>query len=179
MSKHLHKVCWSQSFLHTGMSISGVATGEWVGPNPPLLFRPLLGLAQIRWKVFLHIGGIPCMYIVNFTTHQQRNMVRTPHFLGAGDATDVNRYPDLVQDPLFHRQPMQISKYRCHVLTFADINNKSGSYIEYIFGLERLTPRPPSRPSVAPLVTCSLRLGTWLKTCSQGLGSEVWVASRL
>ena len=24
--------------------------GEWVGPDPPLLFRPLLRLAQIRWK---------------------------------------------------------------------------------------------------------------------------------
>ena len=57
------------------------------GPDPPLLFRPLLGLAQIRWKVFLHIGGTPCMYIVTFTAHQQRNMVRTPHFFGAGDAT--------------------------------------------------------------------------------------------
>ena len=30
------------------------------------------------------------MYIVNFTAHQQRNMVRSPHILGAGDATDVN-----------------------------------------------------------------------------------------
>ena len=27
------------------------------------------------------------MYIVTFTAHQQRNMVRTPHFFGAGDAT--------------------------------------------------------------------------------------------
>ena len=27
------------------------------------------------------------MYIVNFTVHQQRNMVRTPHFFWAGDAT--------------------------------------------------------------------------------------------
>ena len=30
---------------------------EWVVPDPPLLFRPLLGLAQIRWNFFLHIGG--------------------------------------------------------------------------------------------------------------------------
>ena len=29
------------------------------------------------------------MYIVTFTAHQQRNMVRTPHFFGAGDATDI------------------------------------------------------------------------------------------
>ena len=28
------------------------------------------------------------MYIATFTAHQQRNMVRTPHFFGAGDATD-------------------------------------------------------------------------------------------
>ena len=27
------------------------------------------------------------MYIVTFTAHQQRHMVRTPHFFGAGDAT--------------------------------------------------------------------------------------------
>ena len=27
------------------------------------------------------------MYIVTFTAHQQRNMVRTPQFFGAGDAT--------------------------------------------------------------------------------------------
>ena len=27
------------------------------------------------------------MYIVTFTAHLQRNMVRTPHFSGAGDAT--------------------------------------------------------------------------------------------
>ena len=26
----------------------GVATGEWVGPDPPLMFRPILRLAQIR-----------------------------------------------------------------------------------------------------------------------------------
>ena len=30
------------------------------------------------------------MYIVTFTGHQQRNMVRTPpHFFGAGDATAI------------------------------------------------------------------------------------------
>ena len=31
-------------------------------------------------KFFLHVGGggTPCMYIVTFTAHQQRNMVRTP-----------------------------------------------------------------------------------------------------
>ena len=29
--------------------------GEWGVRTPPLLFRPLLGLAQIRWKVFFHI----------------------------------------------------------------------------------------------------------------------------
>ena len=29
------------------------------------------------------------MYIVTFTAHQQRNMVRTPHFFGAGDATGL------------------------------------------------------------------------------------------
>ena len=58
----------------------------WVR-TPPLLFRPLLGSAQIH---FLHIGGTPCMYIVTFTAHQQRNMVRTPHFIGAGNATDCN-----------------------------------------------------------------------------------------
>ena len=27
------------------------------------------------------------MYIVTFTAHRQRNMVWTPHFFGAGDAT--------------------------------------------------------------------------------------------
>ena len=59
---------------------SGVATGGNGGVRtPPLLFRPLLGLAQIRWKVFFtYRGGTPCMYIVTFTAHQQRNMVRTP-----------------------------------------------------------------------------------------------------
>ena len=60
---------------------SGVATGGNGGVRtPPLLFRPLLGLAQIRWKVFFTYrgGGFPCMYIVTFTAHQQRNMVRTP-----------------------------------------------------------------------------------------------------
>ena len=30
------------------------------------------------------------MYIVTFTAHQQRNMVWTPHFFGAGDATGSN-----------------------------------------------------------------------------------------
>ena len=30
------------------------------------------------------------MYIVTFTAHQQRNMVRTPHFFGAGDATAMH-----------------------------------------------------------------------------------------
>ena len=66
------------------MLVSGVAKGERAGPDPPLLFIPLLGLSQIRWIVFFHIygGGILCMYIVTFTAHQQRNMVRTPTFLG-------------------------------------------------------------------------------------------------
>ena len=33
------------------------------------------------------------MYIVTFTAHQQRNMVRPPNFFGAGDATDRNPLP--------------------------------------------------------------------------------------
>ena len=28
------------------------------------------------------------MYNATFTAHQQRNMVRTPHFFGVGDATE-------------------------------------------------------------------------------------------
>ena len=67
--------------------------GGMGGPDPPLLFRPLLRLAQIRWKVFFYIWGIPCMYIVTFTAHQQRNMVRTPPLFGLAkplvDATSV------------------------------------------------------------------------------------------
>ena len=35
----------------------------------------------------MYKGGIPCMYIVTFSAHQQRNMVRTPHFSGAVEAT--------------------------------------------------------------------------------------------
>ena len=27
--------------------------GEWVGPDPPLMFRPLLRLAQHRWEVYM------------------------------------------------------------------------------------------------------------------------------
>ena len=34
-------------------------------------------------KVF-YIWGIPCMYIVTFTVHQQWQMVQTPHFFGWG-----------------------------------------------------------------------------------------------
>ena len=59
----------------------------WVRTTP-LMFRPLLRLAQIRWSFFLYIVGTPCMYIVNFTFHQQSKMVRTSHFFWAGDATD-------------------------------------------------------------------------------------------
>ena len=41
--------------------------GEWRGPDPPLLFRPLLGLAQIRWKVFFtYRGGYPMYVYCNF-----------------------------------------------------------------------------------------------------------------
>ena len=70
---------WPPSYHDIG-SYSGVATGGNGGVRtPPFLFRPLLGSAQIRWKVFFtYRGGTPCMYIVTFTAHQQRNMVRTP-----------------------------------------------------------------------------------------------------
>ena len=56
--------------------------GEWRGPDPPTSVQTPLGISANPLKsVFLHIGGgggTPCMYIVTFTAHQQRNMVRTP-----------------------------------------------------------------------------------------------------
>ena len=78
----LHPWVWSYPVLQS----SGVTTEDWVGPDPPILFRPLLRLAQIRWKVFLYNRGIAWMYIVIFTPHQQSKIVRTP-LVWTGDAT--------------------------------------------------------------------------------------------
>ena len=66
---------------------SGVATGEWVDPDPPLLFRPLLRLAQIRWKVFLYRGD-PMHVYCNFYCSPAKKYGSDPHFFWAGDATD-------------------------------------------------------------------------------------------
>ena len=35
-----------------------------------------------KFFLYNYIGGVPCMYIVTFTAHQQRNIFRTPHFFG-------------------------------------------------------------------------------------------------
>ena len=61
---------------------SGVATGGMGGSGPPLLFRPLLRFAQIRWEEF-YIWGVPCMYIVTFyCSPAKKNCSDPPLFLG-------------------------------------------------------------------------------------------------
>ena len=50
-------VAWCQWCRHGG--------NGWVR-TPPLLFRPLLGFAQIRWKVFFTYGGYPMYAYCNF-----------------------------------------------------------------------------------------------------------------
>ena len=56
--------------------------GAGWGSGPPLMFRPLLRLAQIRWSLFIYFRGILCMYIVTFTAHQQRKIVLTLNYFG-------------------------------------------------------------------------------------------------
>ena len=84
---HTVSVHEARSQTSSGGASSGVATGGMGGPDPPTSIQTPLGISANPLKFFLHIGGTPCMYIVTFTAHQQRNMVRTPHFFGAGDAT--------------------------------------------------------------------------------------------
>ena len=62
------------------------------------------------------------MYIVTFTAHQQRNMVRTPHFFGAGDATDGGmNWVSMVS---------MVSKYGKHgvKISFAQMLSSIGSH---------------------------------------------------
>ena len=65
---------------------SGVAMGGTVMSKPPLMFRPFLRLTQIRWNVYRLYRGVPVMYILTFTAHKQRKIVRSPNFR-AGNAT--------------------------------------------------------------------------------------------
>ena len=62
--------------------LSGVTTGGMEGSGPPTSVQTPLGISANPLKSFFHIwgggGGTSCMYIVTFTAHQQRNMVRTP-----------------------------------------------------------------------------------------------------
>ena len=88
---------WCQ--LHHGLSLAGVLCqqktpayskrvlpvasprGGMEGSGPPhFCSDPSWDYRKSVEKFFLHIGGggTPCMYIVTFTAHQQRNMVRTP-----------------------------------------------------------------------------------------------------
>ena len=54
------------------------------GSGPPTSVQTLLGISANPLKSFFtYRGVIPCMYIITFTAHQQRNMVRTlPLFWG-------------------------------------------------------------------------------------------------
>ena len=40
-------------------------------------------------KFFYIWGVVPCIYIVTYFAHQQRKIVRTPYFFGAGDVTET------------------------------------------------------------------------------------------
>ena len=68
--------------------------GEWRGPDPPILFRPLLGLAQIRWKAFFtYRGGYPMYVYCNFyCSPAKKHGSDPPHFFGAGDATASTKF---------------------------------------------------------------------------------------
>ena len=65
--------------------------GEWVGQSgPPLMFRPFLKLAQIRWKVFLYIGGSQySMYVYCNFYYSPEKWFGPPTFFWAGDAIEL------------------------------------------------------------------------------------------
>ena len=77
----MHAGCM-QACMHDGIcrSLWRRHGGEWRGPDPPTSVQTPLGISANPLKSFFTYrgGGSPCMYIVTFTAHQQRNMVRTP-----------------------------------------------------------------------------------------------------
>ena len=67
--------------LFSSVRHSGVATGVG-GCRPPLLFRPLLGLAQIRRKAFVTYRGYPMYVYCNFYCSPAKKHVSDAHFFG-------------------------------------------------------------------------------------------------
>ena len=55
---------------------------EWVGPDPPLMFRPLLRLVQNHRKDFRYRVSVPCLYIVTFYCSPAKINWLDPHFFG-------------------------------------------------------------------------------------------------
>ena len=96
---------------HIHLSSHIVATGGMEGSGPPTFVQTPLGIIANPLKSFFTYrgGGTPCMYIVTSTAHLQRNMVRTPHFFGAGDATVSNPHslPTTYSRPHCLHHPLQ------------------------------------------------------------------------
>ena len=79
MTSHINLEAMSYKVI-----VSGVATGEWVGPDPPLLFRPLLRFVQIRRKVFDTWGGVAYVHVYcNFLLlTSKEKLFKHPLFFG-------------------------------------------------------------------------------------------------
>ena len=56
--------------------------GGMRGPDPPLMFRPLLRLAQIRWKVFLYMGDPMYVYCNFYCSPAKKKFSDPPLILG-------------------------------------------------------------------------------------------------
>ena len=78
---------WKSGLLHHSNPQCHCHRGNGWVRTPPLMFRPLLRLAQIRWKVFLYIWGCPKHVYCNFYCSQAKKECSDPHFFWAGDAT--------------------------------------------------------------------------------------------
>ena len=70
------------------------------------------------------------MYIVTFTAHQQRNMVQTPHYFGAGDATATCLRPLCSRSVIstFSWRPNFLYIFQCH-RTIEKLKKNNTSYV--------------------------------------------------
>ena len=108
------KICQMMKFSrHLG---SGVATGGWVGPDPPLLFRPLLRFAQIRWEVFyVYRGGGPMHVYCNILLLTSNNKKFGPPLFRLATPLHLGRPPIFEMDAVLRssRQPTWPGKVNC------------------------------------------------------------------
>ena len=71
---------------------SGVATVGvgWVGPDPPIMFRHLLRLEQIRWKLFCNRGYAVYVYCNFLLLTSKKKIVQNPHMFGLATTLRVS-----------------------------------------------------------------------------------------